>query len=540
MAIGSTRLSFAHSQPSTDSRREARRYPSGGAAPLYFWASCVLLCSLALSLSISGYSLWTDEAFSAWLASHTSFHSLLQSLYTGDSSDLQMGLYYVWLYGWSRLFGAGEFALRAANIPFILLFSASLVWISVRIFRSRVAWLAAGLLPFVWQYAAEARAYMAVLAFSMTALAALLGFIEADAPAETRKFPWIFLSAILFGAMFHMLLLLAVLPLLTIAALWGGTRPRAIWREWIVPLSVFALPLAALAAFFLWTFNRPVIAYDYPHTGLRPMLSVAWELAGMSGFGPNRKLSLDFRPYLLPIALGGAALLAGAICALCSWFLNRRNPLLTALGAGVGLSCVEAVALAVLTGKQPDARHLAALVPISLALFMGLASRSNRAAWLSIILIGGTWLVSDIRIATRPEYWKEDYRAGVAAVVAIHNRTGAQIAIVGDPAPAAYYGLDVRGAAPCIPFGQSCASALSKVRWTARNAAPAFDAEHWPRAAILSWLQTAAARGVPVVVLGQLDRGHRQSAWWPILAGHPSANTRIHGFDIVLLAPKPS
>jgi hypothetical protein len=496
-----------------------------------FWA---LVYALALILSIDGYSLWTDEAFSAWLAGHRSFHGLLQSLQAGDSSDLQMGLYYVYLFFWGKLFGTGELALRLANIPFILIFSLALVWTSWRIFESRIAWLAAGMLPFLWQYAAEARPYMAIVALSAAAIASLLGFMRAESPAKARKFPWICLSCLLLGGLFHMLLLLAVVPLIAIAALYGRTRTRAIWREWAKPVAAFAVPFLCLAVFLAWTFHRPDIAYDYPRPGVKQMASVFYELAGLSGFGPNRKLSIDFRPYLIPVTLGGLALLGGVVCALLSWLRNRGSLLLGAFGAAACLSCLEAVALAAVTGKQPDARHLAALVPVFLILFAGVVSRPGRAAYLSMVLMGGAWLVSDIRLAIRPEYWKEDYRDAVAAAIAIHNHTGARIALAADPVAAGYYGLDVRGAAPCEPFGQSCSSALSKVNWP--HAAAAWDAENWPRAYILSWLKTSAANGVPVAVLVQLDRSHRKSAWWPILDGYSSAtHTSVHGFEIVLL-----
>jgi hypothetical protein len=524
---------------STKQQTGTQLQPEAGAASSDSpWIIAALVYALALTASLNSYSLWTDEAFTAWVVSHRTLGSLAHSLWTGDSSDLQMGLYYVYLFLWTRLFGAGELALRTANIPFILIFSIALVWTSWRIFRSRVAWLAVGMLPFLWQYAAEARPYMALVAFSSGAFASLLGFMQAGLPpARTRKFPWLCLACIFVGSLFHMLFLLAAAPLLTVALLYSRTGPRIIWSQWIKPLAAFAVPFLALAAFFLWTFHRPAIAYDYPHPSLKSMASVFYELAGLLPFGPNRKFSIDFRPYAVPVALGVAVFLAGLAAAITSRFRNwKDDPLLIGFGAAALLAFIESVALSVVTGKQFDARHLAALVPVFLFLLIGMMARPARASTVSMILLGAVWLAADMRTATLPEYSKEDYRDAVAAAVSVHDRAGTEIVLAADPVAPAYYGLDVKGAAPCDPFVQSCDDAVRMTPWA--RSVPAFAASHWPRTYILSWLERQRARGIPVAVLVQLDRSHRNSPWWPILAEYTNApRTQVHGFEIVLLTP---
>jgi hypothetical protein len=351
----------------------------------------------------------------------------------------------------------------------------------------------------------------------------------------------------LIGGLFHMLALLAAAPLITIAALHRNAlreKTGAHWSEWRRPLGALAIPFLALGAFFIWTFLRPAIEYDYTHPGLKQMASVVYELVGLSGFGPNRKFSLDFQPYLLTLAPGGLAVLSGLVCALISWTQRwtqrEKDPLLSALAAAAYIACVEAAVLAVVTGKQPDARHLAALVPVFLFLFMGVASLPGRAASLSLVLLGGAWLASDIRLAVRPEYRKEDYRHAIAALVSIHRQTDAQIALATDAAAPAYYGLDVQGDAPCKPFGrQSCQAALDNVSWS--RGITAQDVLFWPPERFTSWLESFTARGVPVAVLVQLDRAHDKPAWWPILAANPSAtHSRIHGFELILLRPTPN
>ncbi|MBZ5577619.1 MAG: hypothetical protein LAP40_13745 [Acidobacteriia bacterium] len=500
---------------------------------------CAVCYAAVLSLSIGGASLWTDEAFSAWLASHESLRSLAGSLLTGGSSDLQMALYYVYLFFWTKLFGAGEFALRAANIPFILLFSFVLVWSSARLFKSRAAWLAAGMLPFVWHYASEARPYMILLALSTTAFACVVRFITADFVERLAPLPWICLASLIVGSLFHMLFLLAAAPMALILGLaYWSDRSDLRWRYWTMPLAVFVLPFGALAGFFAFTLHRGIVDYNYPPPGVRQMASVAYELAGFSGFGPNRKFSLDFHPYAVPVVLGALAICAGMVFAAYPVLLKLRlrDRVVPLLGAAALLGVVEVLAVAFATRKQPDARHLAALVPIFLFLFMGLIRRAGpRTAAASLILLGGAWFISDLRAEFLPEYQKEDYRDAVSAALSIHQRTGADIAVAADPVAAAYYGLDVRGPAPCYPIQGACGPAFQRVPWPRR--APAIDAAHWSQAEIQNWLAVHRERGIPAVVVMQLDRAHlRDSDWGPVLAGsHADHRLWLHGFEVVML-----
>jgi hypothetical protein len=70
---------------------------------------------------------------------------------------------------------------------------------------------------------------------------------------------------------------------------------------------------------------------------------------------------------------------------------------------------------------------------------------------------------------------------------------------------------------------------MEKSNWARK--VPAWDAESWSRDRILAFLAKH-----PVVVILQLDRSRRNSAWWPILAANTSAQRdRIHGFEVVLV-----
>ena len=497
---------------------------------------CALAYALVLIALISKSSLWADEAYSAWQASHEGLRSFAASLFSGDSSDLQMGLYYLYLFGWVKLFGMSEYALRAANIPFIILFSFALVWTSRRIFKSPAAWLVAGLLPFTWRYATDARAYMAMLAFSTVAFACVLGFIRAERISAAKKFPWLVLTCVFVGSLFHMLFLLAVpaLVLLLGFAYWPDrSNPR--WRLWRKPLFCFAAPMAALAAFFAFTFFRVFVGYTYPRPGFRQMASVLYELAGFANFGPNRKFSLDFSGYIIPLALGGAILLLGAAFALWLVVNSRSDQIVRALCLAVCVSGAEVATLSWTMGKQFDARHIAALVPLLLFLLPAVSAVSrSRMMAAAMILIGGAWLAADLRALVLPEYHNEDYRGAVKALQSVHEQTGGEIFLASDPVAPAYYGMDVQGPAPCFPIVFDCEQAFRKVPWP--HGTPAWNAALWSEKQIRTRLAASRGRGTPVIILHELIRSRRNFPWWPILAQYSGArHMRFQGLEIIVL-----
>src|SRR5256885_5874526 len=252
--------------------------------------------SIALILTIHGRSLWTDEAFSAYIAGHKTLHSLISTLAGGDSSDLQVAMYYIYLHCWTLVFGSSEIALRAANLPFIIIFAITLVWAGCRIFQSRWLWIPAGLLPFLWVYASQARAYFALVAFSMVCFSCFLAYVQDPSESEKRWLPWLALGSLLLGTTFHMLMLLTVPPMLVVAALyrWNAKIDFAAWRPAAL---AFSFPFLLLLSYLAWTFFRGT-TYDYSKPALLSIGSVFYRLLGLSGYGPNRRYDIPFRPYL--------------------------------------------------------------------------------------------------------------------------------------------------------------------------------------------------------------------------------------------------
>jgi hypothetical protein len=500
-----------------------------------------LICFLALAAVLTGTinteSLWTDEAFSAYLACHRTFASLCATLLHGDSSDLQMGLYYLFLHGWCQLFGESERAFRSANIPFIVLFSGVLVWCGHRLFpRTSWVWIIAALSPVSAAFAGDTRPYFDVIALSLTCLTCLLVYLQSPSPLERRILPWVALLALLLGSMFHMLMLLTGLPLTTMLAMfWWHDRKALEWRDWRVPLLVFSPLFLALLAYFGWTLTRGA-TYDYAHPDLLSMASVLYRFAGLSGFVPNRHYEIPLGPYLLPITVSALLFIIGMGVFCVNWSVRMRA-LVCALAVGIA----QVLVLSFAVHQQIEFRHLSSLLPLLLFIMICGLSRESILARTAGAVLAALWLISSFRLLTSPDYRREDFRSAVAKCLELQNAErshgrDAVIAVAADPLAPAYYGLSEEGTAPCFPLVDTCQQGLAKVDWPRKSSAS--FALLWSEAKVKSFLAKQSQTHAKTIVLISRSRHPmiKDSAWWPVLQKQSAAQLYPQfGFYVYLL-----
>jgi hypothetical protein len=474
-------------------------------------------CAL-LPFSINSGSLWIDEGFSAWIACHRTWSSLVDSLRIGDSSDLQMPLYYGYLWAWTKLFGASEYALRAANLPWGALLVTALAWTSRSVFRARFAWVPLVLCPFVWTYLNEARAYLGLMACCAASAGAVLVYAYGD-PRARRWAPWLALS-FLFAALTMHMLAAFLLPALAVVV-FGSARSN--WQRWCSdwhsPLSVFALPFVLLGCYFAWTFARGT-NYDYGGPTAGYFLFALYEFAGFAGIGASRSVMrsgpvlpalLASWPSLLPGAL--ALLIAGAIL-----WKQRREPRVRLLALAWCAAYASAIVASVVVHNRFLGRHISASVPVLLLVVLAaLASvSSSHAKWVASLCLVFAWGLSDARLTVLPAYQKDDYRGAVSAAVEEARSIGADLAWAADPLTGAYYGLKLHDDFHTKYYAIDLAEALRRVEWPQRaNARAAAD---WDRPHVAEYLRAQRARRQPVVLaLSKPDLFDFYNGWVPEL-----------------------
>ncbi|MEX1010061.1 MAG: hypothetical protein WEC72_01825, partial [Chthoniobacterales bacterium] len=137
--------------------------PATAVQPL---SRAVILAVLAASLMVGGFAIttqsyWIDEALSLIVAMSSSPAEAWKYMQAVSGSTLQMPVYQVYLYGWHKVFGGGEWAMRASNLPWFVL--AQLAFLVLLRHKPRLALLAcllAAISPVLWMYLDETRPYL--------------------------------------------------------------------------------------------------------------------------------------------------------------------------------------------------------------------------------------------------------------------------------------------------------------------------------------------------------------------------------------------
>ena len=236
-----------------DGRHDAS--PSGSAAyrDLYTLTGLALLINF---IHLGANSIELDESTSIGIARH-SFASLIPVL---AGVDPNMGLYYVLLSCWVKIFGEGEAAVRSLSAIFGAL-AVSVIYLLGRHMFGRAAGVVAGLLlasdTFVVQYAQTARSY-ALLLF-LILLSSYFLVVDLDGPTRRREIAFVVASALAVYAHYFALYIIVV-QLGTVLAI---RRRRALSREWFL-IAAAILVLCAPEAIFAYRAGASRLAWIQP------------------------------------------------------------------------------------------------------------------------------------------------------------------------------------------------------------------------------------------------------------------------------------
>lgn len=424
-------------------------------APL---SAAVIIALLAASAAVAGFavsnrSYWIDEATSLIVAMSPDPSEAWRYAQAVGGSTIQMPLHNVYLFMWNKVFGGGEWAMRASNIPLFLFGQlAFLVVLRARPKLSLTAAVLAMLCPTIWMYLDEARPYLLQYAAACWPTAALLRAALPASPHEDWTKSEIFLLAL-------STILLAGSSLLGV--IWAGGFSLGLFWLWRIPqsedrgsspallfASLLALPVLGLAVYYGLTFAQAGGGYFRPGTGLISLPYVVYEFFGFSGFGPGR---LELRaapaaalrthlPTLLPLAAVLVVLAMFGLKALRTNKPSRR--LILALAFSIILPSIVTVAGMFFSDYRPLPRHFMPVLPVILlvlaALLPAALTQPSFVFRAAAVMLPLLWLSSSLNLRWSEAHTKDDYRTA-AAIAAAALRENKEVWWAADAAAAFIY-----------------------------------------------------------------------------------------------------
>ena len=398
-------------------------------------------------IAVSGQSLWIDEANSALkaMAPTWSIFSLRMQAMLG--SDLQMPLYMLTLWGWEKIFGHSEYALRALNIPLFVIALTVLGTLPRMTTSARLyAILFACTSPFLWAYLDEARPYILQFLAATAALVPLTNLCLGSNPPPTRDLAVFTLGIVLLCASSLIGVIYSLLFGTTFLFLWiqrEQWRSILARRDWRVAAIVGGLFLSLLAAYFAWTLHVGAKASGVGKTNVFSIGFALYEFLGFAGLGPARSALRDnpitaLNPHL--------AILAGYLALWVLFLIFALRPFVHGKVMPLVLVAAASFVAIVLLGRFGEfrivGRHFMPLYPLLLLGVSALATTAWQSGrWIpraAVVLLLTACLASSLTFRFALRHGKDDYKSAAGATLEVLE-AGGVVWWAADPAGLLYY-----------------------------------------------------------------------------------------------------
>jgi hypothetical protein len=462
----------------------------------------MLMTAVVLCMAITEQSLWIDEADTAYFASHDTLTNLFSRLTAFRTAEPQKPLYLMYIWGWAKLFGTSEYALRAANLPFAILLVVALGWTSWRLLGRPVLWVVFCLSPFVWFYMNEARPYIAIVACAAVSTGALMAYL-AERETYGKIAPWLCLSALWIAFGLNMLSALLA-PSLMILVIFAAKESRSAWNtivhDWTPALLIHAPLFVGLAAYFIWTLSVGA-GGERETPGFGNLAFSLYEFMGFSGLGPPRHvlraqqdLSV-FIPYWPWLTIGLLSTVGVSVVSVVQFLGHPRG-----YRAGLVIALVIGLTVFVIAASVVNfrfwGRHLAFFFPLFCLILMSTVGPTEAGPrWslfrsIAVFALACAWFVSDTRLLALARYQKDDYRGAAKVALDVAQRSNGTVLWAANFIAGRYYGLE---------FEQP----LDGIRWP--SVGRAVYAANWNRKQVAEYLITITSQAPFVLVLSKPD-----------------------------------
>ena len=399
------------------------------------FALVTLQLAILSVFSVSHESLWIDEFSSAQFAMLRTFGSMWFDVSHSSGSSAQTPLYYFYLFGWEKVFGSGEYALRAANLPLMAMAEGAMLW-ALRDSRKMFFgfFFLSSFHAILWYYMNEARPYVMMYTGVCLLVASCISLYRLDANSDREPGVeyWLFSVGAIVLAGSSML----GAPWIASAAgfvcfLDRPCRYQITRKNAFVPLAMMSVVIAILGIYYLKTLLNQSGGSHLDKTTFLTLAFSAYESIGLSGLGPGR---LELRghgigtliKYLYVLVPVGATFIvvayAGLKSAIAEFGPRRFLIILILVLLPVILISVGGIEM----HWRAVGRHYIPVVPvIILTLTAGLIKLLEQKLIIgrivALIFVVG-FAMSAITMGVADRHKKDDYRTAVSIAKAATNQ----------------------------------------------------------------------------------------------------------------------
>jgi hypothetical protein len=385
----------------------------------------VFLAVIVGFLAITHQSFWIDEGVAALKAMQPDVHGWWQALRKDSDSNLQLLFQLFYLWGWEKIFGATEYALRASNTPWYALSAVALIWSFPKSTRLQFCALLLTLTnSFLWYYLSEARPYIVLFAFASITMGCLLRILQDKASATSSHWFQIFCLGVV-GLCATSLIAVpwAVGAILAVSYWLGIGEIRKLLLRFRYSSCATAVALLLIAVYYVWTLYSGAPASAVGKTNPGSLVFIVYELTGLVGLGPGRLQLREAGPvafyHFIPILSVGVLGIGALFCAAARVIVRKADrQRLIFFFLAVAFPFFLVLLAGVLGHVRMLGRHLTPLLPfVLLVLAIGLKSlffdgRLVSRAIATIAIVAS--IVSALEIRFAPRHVRDDYRSAVA------------------------------------------------------------------------------------------------------------------------------
>jgi hypothetical protein len=384
------------------------------------YSAFFLLSLLTLWPSISGQSLWIDEATTAFYTRQNGVGDVLAALAAEEDSEVQMplGVFSACFFG--QMLGTTEYALR---LPNLLWLAISLLALTALGRRYQMPWLPLlfTLHPMVWFYSDEARPYTLQFACASVLLWSATRLIY-ESPLRTQTLCWFWGAGLALCA--SSLLAALIFAVWALIVFFGYSQWRYLMRIHVkISLGAVSL-LGLLATYYGWTVLRGAGGTKLWSLGWANPAFALFEFGGFMGFSPGRvalreagraggaAVFTSLQPSLFPILLLAALYVILLYRSRRVW--SESIPRLCMIWIVSAVLAIVAICAAV--GFPFGGHHLAPLFPVvMLALGCCIKSLSPRVRVTGLTMLLTLLAASSLNQRFNAQHQKEDCRSAVVA-----------------------------------------------------------------------------------------------------------------------------